>query len=225
MLAVRAGRARPTPCSCTTSTASPPQLPRCALKRTCFLALGVGWQSHLCTRATHCTLLTIAVPCHVSTPQATSVACGAYHTAALLIPNSSASQPASPSSSCGALTSLLQLEGQGARHSLYMFGRGARLAQGPSRLLCGHLHSGSVVSRVCANTCLPRLTCAGFHGQLGTNDFTSQKTPVHVSLGFKPCQVRVRRVILGICSARQPLPTASPWRARPHSCPAACTAA
>lgn len=30
---------------------------------------------------------------------------------------------------------------------------------------------------------------AGFHGQLGNNKFESEKSPKHISLGFKPCSV------------------------------------
>lgn len=42
-------------------------------------------------------------------------------------------------------------------------------------------------------TCvLPSLPShAGFHGQLGTGDHSSLKFPTSVSLGFKPCLVRL----------------------------------
>mmetsp|Transcript_26924 Transcript_26924/g.58797 ORF Transcript_26924/g.58797 Transcript_26924/m.58797 type:complete len:634 (+) Transcript_26924:184-2085(+) len=80
--------------------------------------------------------------------QATAVACGAHHTAALLIRRDQCmdSESNSVSGSAGSGCSAKDM-----RHCLFTFGR-------------------------------------GFHGQLGTTQFSDEKLPTRVSLGFRPCQ-------------------------------------
>ncbi len=84
---------------------------------------------------THLALLHFVNSQSAAAAQATAVACGGHHTAALLLESGD---------SCSG-------SDLGSRHSLFTFGR-------------------------------------NFHGQLGSPDFNDRKSPISVSLGFKPCQ-------------------------------------
>lgn len=153
-------------------------------------------------------------PCSLLLVQATAVACGSHHTAALLITAEVEASTAPTSREC--------------KHALFTFGRGAccqverikafvlllmsafwgqgsltgllaRLAQVLTGcaleplLSCAWTVSGGAQSIHLAYPPVPSLPLptpavhAGFHGQLGNTTFTDVVKPVATSLGFKPC--------------------------------------